>query len=305
MERLIKGTVAYKILLGDRLGGRLSHAYMLHFPDAANLRAALRIFALALFGADRDSRDGRLILSEGLPDMRVYPPVGQKLAVAQATEIIDDAAIRPVERGIKLYIISDFDGASPIFQNKLLKVLEEPPEGVYFLLGAATLAPVLDTVKSRVRLLEIPPFTAEEIYAALERGGHDERNGEISRAAGGILGNAQKMLGGGWFERVHSAAKELCAAGDINSALAAAVRYSGIAEKSELLAEMQRLYFAELKKYAEDENYRAPLCAGALITATECADRAQRDLKFNANFAALLSDVVLKVATENARWLKL
>ena len=46
MERLLKGTTAYKILTGDRQAGRLSHAYMLDFPDRKNMNAALKIFAL-------------------------------------------------------------------------------------------------------------------------------------------------------------------------------------------------------------------------------------------------------------------
>ena len=54
MEELLKGTAAYKILLGDRLGGRLSHAYMLPFPDQFNLRRALRLFALEIFGAEEN-----------------------------------------------------------------------------------------------------------------------------------------------------------------------------------------------------------------------------------------------------------
>lgn len=302
MEELLKGTAAYKILLGDRLGGRLSHAYMLHFPDAFNLRRALRLFALEIFGAEENSRDGKLILSEGLADMKVYPRTDKKLTVAEASEIVDDAAIRPIEKDKKLYIVSDFDSASPLFQNKLLKVLEEPPAGVHFLLGTTTLSPVLDTVKSRVRLLEIPPFTADEIYAALERQVKDIRNREVSRAAGGILGRAQNMLDGEWYTSVHNAAEEICRAGDLSKAVKAAAKYGDTKYKAELLAEMQRLYFEELKKYAADEEYVGTLSRGALICAAEGINAALKELKFNANFPALMEALLLKVATENAKW---
>lgn len=302
MEELLKGTAAYKILLGDRLGGRLSHAYMLHFPDPFNLRRALRLFALEIFGAEEDSRDGRLILSEGLADMKVYPRTDKKLTVAEATEIVDDAAIRPIEKAIKLYVVSDFDSSSPLFQNKLLKVLEEPPSGVYFLLGASTLSPVLDTIISRVRLLEIPPFTSDEIYQALQRQVKDNRNRQVSQASGGILGRAQSMLDGEWYAAVHSAAEEICAASDLSKAVKAAVKYGDTKYKAELLAEMQRLYFGELKRYAADEEYVGALSRGALVAAADGINAALRELKFNANFPSLLLSLLTKVATENAKW---
>lgn len=303
MEELIRETVAYKIVQGDVLSGRVSHAYMLHFPDSFNLRAALKFFAAAIMGAKPGSREERLILSEGFSDVKVYPAEGQKLTVAQASEIVADAAIMPIEGDKKLYIISDFDSSAALFQNKLLKVLEEPPAGVHFLLGATSLAPVMDTIRSRVRLLEIPPFPSERIYAALNRHKPDPRNGEISRACGGILGVAQNMLSGDWFEEVHSAATEIVAAGDVKSAVKVAVKYGDTKYKAELLSEMARLYSEQLKTRALGGD--TPLSAGALVVAAEGIDGAFKALKFNANFGALLYDFALKVATENQRWSKL
>ena len=52
MKTLIKGTTAYAVFIGDKKENRVSHAYMLHFSDADNLRGALMVFALAFFGVD-------------------------------------------------------------------------------------------------------------------------------------------------------------------------------------------------------------------------------------------------------------
>ena len=147
MEELISRTAAYRIFSGDKSSGRLSHAYMLYFNDAGCLRDALKQFALVFFGCGKDGREGRLILSEGLTDLKIYPKPDKKLTVDAAGEIVDDAYLRPVEGDKKLYIISGFEEASALFQNKLLKILEEPPQGVYFLLGETSLAHVLDTIK--------------------------------------------------------------------------------------------------------------------------------------------------------------
>ena len=130
MDKLISQTAAYRIFAGDKSSGRLSHAYMLYFNDSANLRNALKQFALVFFGCGKDDRGGRLIQSEGLTDLKVYPKPDKKLTVDAAAEIVDDAYLRPVEGDKKLYIISGFDEASALFQNPLLKILEEPPHGV-------------------------------------------------------------------------------------------------------------------------------------------------------------------------------
>lgn len=299
MEQLVCGTAAYKIFCGDKRNGKLSHAYMLYFADERNLREALKIFALEFFGESRKTRGGRLILSEGLADMKIYPRPDKKLTAADASEIVADASLKPLEYDRKLYIISDFNDASPIFQNKLLKSLEEPPAGVHFLLGATSLAPVLDTVKSRVKTLEIPFFSSARIYAALERAGSNPLNRPASEACGGILGVAQNMVGGGWYRETVAAAEEICVASTVGKAADAAAKYGDFKYKKELLSEMQRRYFGELKKYASDGDYSGALSKGAVSFAVEKLNAAFGDLRFNANFSSLLYDFLLRVASIN------
>lgn len=299
MERLICTTAAYRIFCGDKRADKLSHAYMLYFADERNLRSALKFFALEFFGAQKEDRNGRLIISEGLPDLKVYPRAEGKLTADAASAIVDDSALKPLEYDKKLYIISDFQTASPIFQNKLLKVLEEPPAGVHFLLGTTSLAPVLDTVKSRVKLLEVPLFTPAQIFGALERSGKNELNAQVAEASGGVLGVAQDMLGGGWYEEVNGAAKEICAADSVKKATAAALKYGDFKYKRELLSEMQRTYFCEVKKYAQSADYMGKISKGAAVYAVESINGAFADVKFNANFSSLLYDFLLRVAQNN------
>jgi len=296
MKKLIQGTVAYRIYRGDLESGKLSHAYMLCFGDGANLRETLKLFACDFFEADRDERTARLVMSEGLVDLKIYPARDKKLTAADAAEIVADAAIKPVERENKLYLISDFHLASEIVQNKLLKVLEEPPQGVYFLLGATSLAPVLPTVRSRVKLLEIPPFSQGQILSALNRAGDNPKNKEAAASCGGILGVAQNMLSGGWYEEVKAAAKELFFATTVKEACAAALKYGDFKYKNELLSELQREYFNELKLLAQGDGYMGKIPIGAAVYAVESLNRAFADVRLNANFSALLYDFSLGVA---------
>lgn len=302
MEKLIKSTTAYRILSGDRQGGKLSHAYMLHFEDAKNMRDALKLFALEFFGAGNGGTLYHRILNESYPDLRVYPEAGKKFMADSAAEIIGDSALRPVEGDKKLYIICGFDGASALIQNKLLKSLEEPLEGIHYLLGVTSLAPVLDTVKSRVKLLEIPPFSEKEIYEALERKGHSELNGEAAASANGCLGAAENIVDGGWYSEIRAAAEKICFTTQVGEVGQIAAEFGDTKYKTELLSEMQRLYFTAL---TEGGRLAGVLKKPALIFALEKLNGANADVRFNAFFQGLLYDFMLGVIEENDKWQKL
>lgn len=294
MEKLIKGTTAYAVFSGDRRGGRLSHAYMLHYPDEANLRGALKIFAAEFFGAQEGSALYNRIMSGSYTDLVFYPQEGKKISADGVSELIADSALRPVEGSRKLYVICGFEGASALVQNKLLKTLEEPLEGIYFLLGVLSAAPVLDTVLSRVKLLDIPPFTESEIFSALERQGQNALNRVAAESSGGILGAAQNIVRGGWFEGVAKGAEEICSVADTGDIAALSVRYGDTKYKRELLSEMQRLYFSALKNGGRIADIWSP---PTLVYALESVDRAYADIKFNAFFQGLLYDFMLRVIT--------
>lgn len=303
MEKLISGTTAYAAYSGDVNSGRVSHAYMLHFQDAKNMRLALEFFALKFFGVTRNDPDGKRIMNETFSDCRIFPEEGKRFTADAASALLADCAMKPLERDKKLYIICAFNDAAPIIQNKLLKTLEEPAEGVYFLLGATALAPVLDTVKSRVKTLTVPPFSEKEIYAALERKGENPLNGQAAESCGGIFGVAENMVNGGWFAEVTAAAKDICTTTEIGKAGIAAVKYGDTKYKAELLSAIALNYHKALTDSVNGRKscFEAP----ALIYAGKCADKACRDLKFNAFFQGLLYDLMLRVIEENDKWLKL
>lgn len=300
MEKLLKSTTAYKIFSADRASDRLSHAYMLHFADPHNLRAALKIFAEEFFGADNAL--AARIEGESYSDLTVYPAEGKKISVDGISEIIEDSALRPVEGDKKLYIITGFEGASPLVQNKLLKTLEEPLPGIYFLLGVTTLAPILDTVVSRVKMLEVPPFTADEVFEALERQGKNPENYAAAKRCNGILGAAQNMVSGGWFKEVREAAWDICSVNRLAQIADVVKKYGETKYKQELLSEMQNIYFSALTEGGELNTF---LQKHTIVYALEELTRANADLKFNAFFQGLLHDFMLKVVRENDKWLKL
>lgn len=309
MEKLIRSTSAYRIFCREAEAGRLAHAYMLTLGDPDNLRSALKIFAARFFGAEEGGEDEARVMRETFPDMRVYPEPGKKFNAEEASGLTEDSAMRPSAGDRKLYVISGIDECSAIVQNKLLKVIEEPMEGVFFILGACSQVSVLPTVISRVRVLEIPPFTTAEIFGALERmrpGG--ALNMRAAETCAGVLGTAQRLSGGG-LEEITGAAADILAASDTGEAGEVSLKYANAEEKRQILAECRRMLLSAAKakqkglddEYGLTERYSLP----ALIRGSEIFGEAMRDLKFNAYFPALLYDVLLKLAEENDKWRKL
>ena len=89
----------------------------------------------------------------------------------------------------------DADLMLPSAQNKLLKTLEEPPEGICIFLGAVNTFQLLTTVKSRCQRLTVERFSQERIYSyLLSRGAQDADAAVLSASCFGNVCEAEAMI---------------------------------------------------------------------------------------------------------------
>ncbi|MFN4245971.1 MAG: hypothetical protein ACK4F9_07505 [Brevinematia bacterium] len=72
-------------------------------------------------------------------------------------------ATRASLSGYKFVVISDFDKATVEAQNAFLKILEEPPKGVFFILTTSNYNNVLPTIKSRVFRVSFLKIKGQEL----------------------------------------------------------------------------------------------------------------------------------------------
>ncbi len=315
MKGLIKGTTAYNMVLSDATKGRLNHAYMLHFQDSVNMRQCLLLFAAVIVGAKEGDALYNRIQNCSYIDVKVFPEEGKKYDVEVASFIVDDSLLKPMEGSTKLYVLDCFDLASERVQNKLLKVLEEPPKNVYFLLGVTSLAPILPTITSRVKKLTIPPFSPRDILGVIEKQyPNNPLNRSASLSCGGILGEAQKMVGGSWYKEVKEGAESLALAKDVKEAYLLSQKLGESKYKRELLQELYSLFFGALelivnpdKEGYMDGSYRIKerLYSQTIVCALELIVQASEQLKFNAYFPALLYNLTLRIIEENDKWKRL
>ena len=73
----------------------------------------------------------------------------KEILVDQIRQVAMDAPVLPNESDRKVYLIEDADTMNTAAQNAALKLLEEPPKGVYFLLSVTNPSLLLPTVRSR------------------------------------------------------------------------------------------------------------------------------------------------------------
>ena len=103
--------------------------------------------------------------------------------------IVSDAAVAPNESDKKIYFLPDIDKSLPEAQNMLLKVIEEPPEHVIFIMTAEQKEKILPTVLSRVISLGITEASPDDCQKALaEFGGDPKIAAEAVKIFGGNIG---------------------------------------------------------------------------------------------------------------------
>ncbi len=309
MEKLLSGTVSFQTIMEDARADRRAHAVLVVFPDAEYLRPLLRMCAKAFFLAEEGTRTARLLDEENYPDCLFLPEPQGKLTAEAGARILEESALLPMEGDKKLFVLDRFQTVTPLVQNKLLKVFEEPPEGVYFLLGTTNAHAVLPTVVSRMKKIEEPPFSKEELVSALKRM-HPEgaRAEEAAAASGGMLSAAERLLSGGGesfslAERFLSGEAETVSRalekGDI-SAFLSALR--------QLLYDMLLLSTGK-ERYAIGSEAARRLQreypAGAILSALALVEKAEREATFNANAAQCALALAVGIGKEKARWQKL
>ena len=280
------------------------------FPDAKYLRAYLKECAKAFFG-EENARRCALIGEESFSDCVILPKEGGKLTVDDCARIIDESLLHPVEEEKKLFVLDAFDLSSALVQNKLLKILEEPPAGVYFLLGATNEGAVLPTVISRMRKLAVPPFSEEAVLFALKRN-HPEAEGlaRAAAASGGVYSLAEELLEGGenfrFAERLFEGREleKLCREAEKIKDRRALFAALLLTARDLLLYKTEQGQFASLK--GENlQNLASTYSEGALLAAARLIQGAERETQFNASLRQCLYTLGLKIQEEKSKWQRL
>lgn len=164
---------AREFLRASIASGRVSHAYLFTGPAGSNKTAAAYAFAQAILCKDHGCRacdDCRRIERRKHPDVHFYTPEGaQGYLIEQIREIVSGVSLAPIRAKGKVYILDRVDLLGVSAANAFLKTLEEPVEGVTFILLGRTREAVLPTIVSRCQVVPFRHIPAREAAGILSQ----------------------------------------------------------------------------------------------------------------------------------------
>ncbi len=168
LAEIIKNQNFFKKLEEKKQSGMFLSATMFFCEDEKTSELLLILTALMLNYKvyqlfDENSAEFQRVLKDADLDIKVYPKNKEKLLVSDANEIVEETFVKPVNLDNKIFIINNIDQSTEQAQNKLLKVLEEPPKNVYFLISCSAEDKVLPTIKSRCDKITVEKLDASEL----------------------------------------------------------------------------------------------------------------------------------------------
>lgn len=156
---------------------RIPHAILIEGDsDAQKLNLAEFIANAAVCSGENPPCDicdnCRLFSNHGHPDITVISSKeGKKnILVDQIREIRASAFVRPHQADRRVFILENAQRMNEQAQNAFLKVLEEPPESVIFILIVPSRTDLLDTVISRCTLLSLPSHENADMRMGAKKG---------------------------------------------------------------------------------------------------------------------------------------
>lgn len=187
--------------------GRFPHALVLQGDEGCGKRTLAKLLAKALVCRDREHAPCGACPSciraaaGSHPDIRVVEGSGntRSLTVDMVKEVTADAYRMPEEADVNVYILLMGSRTADAAQNKLLKVIEEPPEGAVFILVCESAEQLLPTIRSRVQSFTLRPPSLEEAAGYVQKAQNisGEEALRLATLCGGNIGRMLEELGGG------------------------------------------------------------------------------------------------------------
>lgn len=292
---------------------RMPHAILVEGPKGTGKRTVCALLAQALVCNAQGARPCGVCAHCKKARVGAHPDIavldGEKGANALHVDAIRalraDAFIAPNEADCRVFVIARADNMTPAAQNALLKVLEEPPDGVYFLLTCESKARLLDTVLSRVTLLSMEPVGQKDMLSYLRARFPNEEDARLLQAAAladGAIGQAVHALEDEGvltaYDIADAAANALLSPQEYDLLLALAPLVKNKALFLDVLAFLQQIVLDALRAKAQgmpgDVSETAARCANrltfvALRAVGEEIRRAQNAQAQNANQALLVT----------------
>ncbi len=200
LQNFIGNSGTVEILRNMLESGKLPHAIMLEGDEGLGKRT----LATALSGSILCENSwescgncrGCTLFSAGThPDFSVLSPSGNNLIRVDDIRTLRKKAFERPDRGNKkVYLIENAHCMNREAQNAFLKILEEPPEYVVFILLAVSSGAFLDTIISRCTVFHISTPAYSEAFGFMQKKFPEREKTEIDDALAECDNNIGKAI---------------------------------------------------------------------------------------------------------------
>jgi len=198
---VLYGNEKLKKQISDSINSnKFVHTCIIEGKKGSGKHTLAKIISVLLAGEAEDK-----IIKNICPDIITVGLLKDRKTIGVETirNIKESVYIVPNELDIKVYIIEDAHLMTHAAQNAFLKLLEDPPKTVYFLLLCENESLLLSTVKSRAVIYHMQNFSDEEITEYLiekNKRAFDLYDNDrltfdlIIKNSGGAIGNTEELL---------------------------------------------------------------------------------------------------------------
>ena len=164
---------ALSLIFSEIKAGTLPKTFLIEGKDESSRSLAARYCAAALICSSEKipcltCNSCMKVLDGRHPDVTVIAPSeDRKVSVEDIRKVRLDAGISPFEADCKIIIFEQAQTLNIQSQNALLKILEEPPKSVYFILTSPSSKLLLATVDSRCAKFSLGSLSKKDVYGSV------------------------------------------------------------------------------------------------------------------------------------------
>jgi len=185
--------------------GRIGHAYLFSGPRGVGKTTTARLLAMAV-NCERDEKpcgecESCLLVRQGShPDVTELDAASNN-SVEDIRDLREKVYLSSIRGGRRVWVLDEAHMLSKSASNALLKTLEEPPEGLVFVLATTEPEKLPPTILSRTQHFRFRRLSESEIAGKLagltEKAGVEaepEALALVARAADGAMRDAESLL---------------------------------------------------------------------------------------------------------------